>query len=52
MNENLKTVLEMLVTRAGSDIAQSWVEILKALFSSSLTLDKLLNLSKPQFPIK
>ena len=52
MNESLKTVLEMLVTRVGSGVAQSWVAILKALFSSSLTLGKLINLSKPQFHIK
>lgn len=52
MNESLKTVLKMPVIRAGSGVAQPWVEILKALFSNSLTLGKLLNLSKPQFPIK
>ena len=49
VNESLKADLGTLVTRAGSRVAQYWVKILKALFISSLTLGKLLNLSSLNF---
>lgn len=52
MYEALKAVPGLLVTRAGSGVAQFWVKILKSSFSSSLTLVKLLNISKASVPCK